>query len=442
MKRILNKLRPVFLLFAMTAVSLGIVFVVDQLKREPIQTEINAQEENIVDNSGAAQQANDTSQPQKITEDNQGIVLQAATGETGGECKEAVRIESYSVCERSNGVSIDGAQDGVRSGDTISKDAKIILYDVSIPLELFAGSDVKDSNRKLTTTTPIYKPAGEQIDEKLANNLLPPTTQISEYKPWTSKKPFSTVFSTIFGKAGKTSEEGEIVVDKTMKNKCENCNNPSNPNPDKSNKISEFMNDSIYRTPGEKAKVKASDAIESCGESSTFVEWPNSDRKMCKMAATSASIALVLTGITDDVWTKCKGLATDANGNPIPKSDDCMFVEDIIVEIGSVFGSDTECPDGVCTNKYMNTRNKTALTPTDSSSYSDKVYYTTACKVIAGGRILDVKCAWDVSHLFKERKLSEYDDLPSIESTPSKSAYQEYLQGEATRRVDDIEIPL
>jgi hypothetical protein len=426
----------------MTFISLCIVFVVDQLKSEPIKEEINTQEENIVDNSSAAQQVNDTSLPEKITEDNQGIVLQAATGNPGS-CKNALKIQSYSACERQGTGSVDGAT-GTRSGEMISKDAQIVLIDAPIPLELFAGSDVKDSNRKLTTTTPIYKPAGEQLDEKLANNYLTPGTQIDEYKPWSAMSPFSTTVSTIFGKSGKTSQEEEVVVEKTIRNKCENCNNPSNVNPDKTNKISDFLNDSTYRVPGEKDKVQVSDAIESCGDDSkvTFVEWPNDDRKMCRMNVPAMTIALIKTGITDGIWDKCRGMAMDENGIPISPSDDCIFVEDIIIKVGSVFGSDAECPDGVCTNKYMNTRNKTALSPVDSSSYSDKVYYTTNCTVALAGKPVKVKCAWDVSHLFKERKLSEYDDLPSIESTPSKGAYQEYLQGEATRRVDEIELPL
>ena len=196
MKRILNKLKPVFLLFAMTFISLCIVFVVDQLKSEPIKEEINTQEENIVDNSSAAQQVNDTSLPEKITEDNQGIVLQAATGNPGS-CKNALKIQSYSACERQGTGSVDGAT-GTRSGEMISKDAQIVLIDAPIPLELFAGSDVKDSNRKLTTTTPIYKPAGEQLDEKLANNYLTPGTQIDEYKPWSAMSPFSTTVSKSF----------------------------------------------------------------------------------------------------------------------------------------------------------------------------------------------------------------------------------------------------
>lgn len=430
----LDKLKPIFLLLAMTITSLGIVFFVNQFKDtskyvKPVES---AQELRIVENSTALVNNSDTTVAQRVSDDNQGIVLAGSTGS----CREALKIQSYSVCERSTSDSIDGAQ-GTRSGEMISREASIVLLEAPMPLELFAGSDVKDSNRKITSTTPVYKPAGEQIDEKIANNILPPGTQISDHKAWIANRPFSTIFSTIFGRAGKTSEEGEIVVDKTIKNNCEECKNPSNVNPDKSNKISEFMNDSLYRAPGEKYTIKASDSIESCGQSDKFMDWSNDERKMCHMAPIASTIALIKTGITDGIWNKCRGLGTDTNGNPIPPGDECIFVEDIIVKIGSVFGSDKECADGVCTNKFMKTRNKIALSPTGSSGYSDKVYAVVNCKVAVAGKPVTVKCAWDISHLFKERKFAEYDDLPNIETTPSTTVYEKFLSEEAGRRKDE-----
>lgn len=434
----LEKIKAIFFLILMSLTCVGIVFVVNQLKKEPVYTEVNAQEEVIIDNSTASQTNSDTTQPQKVEESDEGIVLASTQG---GECKDTiVKIQSYSVCERSGSADIDGTT-GVRSGDQIRKDATIVLEYVSMPLELFAGSEVKDSNRKITSTTPVYKAAGEQIDEKTANIMLPPGTQINEYKPWVANRPFSNWYSTLF--SGKEAgEEGEIVVDKTIKNDCEECNNPSNVNPDKSNKISEFMNDSVYRTPGKKDEVQPSDAIESCDEKDTFVEWPDSSRKMCPMGVINRTITLIKTGITDGIWNRCQGTATDENGNLIPKSNECMFVEDIIIKMSSSFGSDTECPDGICTNTYMNNRNKSALSPVSSSSYSDKVYYLTECGVLVSGKSYSVKCAWDVSHLFKERKLSEYDDLPDIEKTPTKSEYQNFLTEEAIRRSDEPEVEI
>lgn len=438
----LDKLKPIFLLLAMSIASFGIVLLVNQFKDisgyvKPVES---AQELKIVENSAALVNNSDTTVAQRVSDDGQGIVLST---EASNSCTQAiVKINSYSVCSRSGSVQKD-YKSGTRSGNTVSKNSTVKLIEVVMPLELFSGSDVKDSNRKITSTTPIYKPAGEQIDEKVANVMLPPGTDIYEYKSPVKDRPFSTPYSTAFEqKADTNSEEGEVVVDKKIINKCEHCRNKSNVNPDKSNKISEFMKDSLYRVPAEKSQVKASDAIESCSNQDKFVEWTNTNRKACALSTVTVAIELIKS-ISDSIWSECKGeVKYDQNGDPIPPSEDCIYPEDIIIKMTSAFGSDKDCPDGICTNAYMNTRNKVAMAPVDSSGYSDKVYYTTACKVIIEGKVYTVKCAWDMSHLYKERKFSEYDDLPGVESTPFKDSYTNFLQEEGTRRSGEPEVKI
>ena len=438
----LDKLKPIFLLLVMTVTTLGIVFVVNQFKDtskyvKPVE---GAKEVRIVENSAALVNNSDTTVAQRVSEDSEGIVL--STQATNSCAQAIIKIQSYSVCSRSGSAEED-YKSGTRSGDTVSKNSTVKLIEVTIPLELFSGSNVKDSNRKITSTTPVYKPAGEQIDEKVANVMLPPGTEINEYKASVKDRPFSTPYSTAFGqKADTNSEEGEVVVDKKIVNNCEHCRNKSNVNPDKSNKISEFMKDSLYRAPAEKAQVKASDAIESCSNEDKFVEWTNTNRKACALSTITVAIELIKS-IPESIWSECKGTPRyDENGNLIPRSEDCIYPEDIIIKMSSAFGSDRECPDGVCTNSYMNTRNKVAMAPVDSSGYTDKVYYTTTCKVIIEGKVYTVKCAWDMSHLYKERKFSEYDDFPSIESTPSEDAYTKFLLEDGTRRSSEPEIKI
>ncbi len=442
MRKYGDKLKPIFLLFTMILTSLGIVFVVNQFKdtSKYVKPVGRAMEVKIVENSTALVNNSDTTIPQKVSEDNQGIVLST---EATNSCAQAiVKIQSYSVCSRS-GTADQDYKTGNRSGNTVSKNSTVKLIEVTIPLELFSGSEVKDSNRKITSSTPVYKPAGEQIDEKVANVMLPPGSNINEYKSSVKDRPFSTPYSTAFEQKAETnSEEGEVIVDKKIINKCEHCRNKSNVNPDKSNKISEFMKDILYRPPAEKSQLKASDAVESCSAQDKFVEWTNTNRKACALSTVTVAIELVKS-IPDSIWNECKGgVKYDQNGNPIPPSEDCIFPEDIIIKMTSAFGSDRECPDGVCTNAYMNTRNKVALAPVDSSGYSDKVYYTTACKVIIEGKVYTVKCAWDMSHLYKERKFSEYDDLPGVESTPSKDSYTIFLQDEGKRRSGEPEVKI
>lgn len=432
-KGTLLKFKPIFFLLLMSFVTFTLVWTVNQFKNssEFVSTKESTKELNSVEIVSPVLNESDSTVPEKVQEDNNPIVLSTIAS---SQCSASViKIDSYSVCTRGGSAEID-YKDGYRSGTSVSKNSTVELVEVNIPLELFSGSGVKDSNRKITTKTPIYKPAGEQIDPKVANVKLPPGTNIIEYKNPVKDRPFSTPYTTSM--AEQVSEDGEVIVDKKIINNCEECNNPSNVNPDNSNKSSEFVYESLYKVPGEKATANTSKAIESCTEDDQFVDWPSpaSDRKACAVSPLAVAVKLVET-FTEAIWSECKGvLRYDENGNPIPPSDNCIRPEDIVIKMTSAFGSDRECLDGVCTNAYMNTRNKVALMPSESEKYSDKVYYTTDCKVIIEGKRYTVKCAWDMSHLFKERKFSEYDDLPEIEKTPAKEVYKDFLTNEATKR--------
>lgn len=445
-KQLNQKLKGILLLFCMTVVSVLTVFAVNYFKKDTdfVSVDQVAKELNIVENTSEALNSIDTASVEKVVERSQGLVLNATT-ETSNQCKRAdVIIESYSVCARSGEPQMD-YKPGVRSGQMVSRNSKIELVQVSVPLELFSGSEVKDSNRKLTSKTPIYKPAGEQFDEKLANVLLPPGQNIIEKTSPAQDTPFGSPYSTAFGqKVDEKSQEGEVIVDEKIVNKCEYCNNPSNVNPDKSNKISTVLKNTTQRYPNEINTIDSSDAIEQCSDNATFEVWENKERLACVYGVVSRIINIVK-DIASAEWNECtRPDMYDSEGNLIPRSSDCIYVEDIIIMMNSPFGSDRECPDGVCTNSFMNTRNKTAMSPEDSTAYSDKVYYTTECLANVEGVIgpVKVRCAWDFSHLYKERKLAEFDDVPGLEETPTKQEYTNFLKNEAQRRSSEVPVQI
>jgi hypothetical protein len=443
-KELYVKIKPILLLFTLSFVALLFVVVINYLKGDskPILLNQQTQELVIVENPSEISNSMDTSTIKKVEESEEGLVLNAVDTSKG--CTSAkIKIQSYSVCNAQGGTPVD-YKSGHRSGTRVSKNAKIELVEVSVPLELLSGSNVKDSNRKLTSTTPIYKAAGEQFDEKIANVQLPPGQNIIEYTSPVQDSPFATPYSTAFGqKPDQKTEEGDIVVDQKLVNACEHCNNKSNVNPDKSNKIATFLMNKTHRYPGQLEKVDAQKAIEDCGQAQ-FIDWPSSSRKACNYWITQALVDIIQ-DIADYKWNECnRPDKYDANGNLIPRSEDCIYVEDIIVVMNSPFGSDKECPDGVCTNAFMNTRNKVAMYPAAAGKYSDKVYYTTACKVRIEGIVgsSTVKCAWDFSHLYKERKLSEFDDIPKLEATPSKDEYTKFLTDEASKRSGETPVKI
>lgn len=441
-----SKLKPVLFLFSMTVVCLCIVWVVNQFKSTTESQVVNesAEEMYVVESTSDILNNSDTSTPEKIPEGTEKPSVLAA-GSNSNQCSQAVtKIDSLSVCSRSGSDEVDYKK-GSRSGERVSVTSTVILTKVTMPLELLSGSDVKDSNRKLTSRTPIYKPAGEQIDDRTANALLIPGSNIQEEEEFVVDRPFSTKYSLAFGqKPDVSSEEGEIVVDKKLVNKCEHCNNKSNVNPDKSNRISEFMLNSLYKTPGESTESKKEPGeIEQCpANEENFIEWPSS-RDACSFHLFRSPVTIAKS-ILEGIWSECNGpVKLDEDGNPLPRSETCVYAEDIVVIMSSPFGADKDCTDGVCTNAYMNTRNKSALSPVASSSYEDRVYYLTDCSaMIEGHSDVSIKCAWDMSHLFKERKFSEYDDLPGIESTPNKKAYSDFLIEEGNRRSNEPAISI
>lgn len=159
-KSTLLKFKPIFFLLLMSFVTFTLVWAVNQFKdsSEFVSAKENTKELNSVEIVSPVLNESDSAVPEKVQEDNKPIVLSTIAS---SECSASViKIDSYSVCTRGGSAEID-YKDGYRSGTSVSKNSTVELVEVNIPLELFSGSGVKDSNRKITTKTPIYKPAGE-----------------------------------------------------------------------------------------------------------------------------------------------------------------------------------------------------------------------------------------------------------------------------------------
>ena len=375
-----------------------------------------------------------TLQPEKIGElvliekasTSQGSVLAASSS-----CGNAIDILSETMCYKSGSGNLDYELGGIRMGTKVRKDSEIVLVSVTVPLELFSGMEVADSNRKITTETPTYKAAGEQIDDLSANVALPPRKQIDTYKDSSEDIPFTTDYSVGRGSSAdaEISEEGKIGVNSKLPNQCEGeeYNNKSNVTPTKSNGRAELMVGQ-YRYPNEQVKPETVD-IQVCDESKDkFMEWDTS-LKGCHTSIFTRVLAFFQT-IGDAKWNDC-----------LNDADSCFYAEDIVLIMASPFGSTKDCyENGVCTNAYMNKRNSIVTPPTTKAS--GKTYYTTPCEVAIEGKNFQVKCAWDMTHLYKELEVNKFDDAPNVESTPSPAAYNNFLQNEIKGRRDGLEMPL
>jgi len=445
MEKVINKIKPVFLLFGISFVAISTTWAVNQLR---LSSNVFPSQEQVLEESiytieeVEAYTIEDTTVPSEVKFEEK-ETEEDVLGVTGGVfiCGggDFTEIESTSTCQMEASVGIKYTEDmgafEIGAG-LVAVDADIVLAKVTVPLELLSGVEVADTNRQITSQTPTLKPAGEQISEKTANILLPPGQQIDEYKEWDSDKPFSFDYITaFFEKSDSPSEENKMGVETELKNKCAEYDNASNVNPDKSNTISEFMYDSVYRYPGEKDNITEEEVIEECSDSDTYTQW-SGEYNACRLNYVATKIQQVHR-ITDwytllTTFLKCK--FADAN------DPECIYPEDIVVIMESPFGSDKDCIEGTaCTNAFMKRRAEVVLAP--GSDLGGKQYYLTPCQAFVEGRATEVtiSCAWDMSHLFKERKFNEYDDVPSIDSTPTDEEYKEFLREKVEgQRGEDI----
>lgn len=447
MRIVAEKTKPILLLLGLSTISLSFIWITNQFKSTDkyYSPNTNTQEEYLIQDTTSVLENAEGVTPEEVVPEDTSQVL-AAADNSSKQCKEAlVKYKTESMCERTGSKKLD-YKDGTRTGVLVSKDARVVLSEVTIPLILLSGSEgVPDSNRQITDETPnVYKPAGEQFDERIANNQLPPGTSIQEKKPWTFKEAFSTFFSTMFGQKRDTpTDEGELVVEEYIQNDCEHCNNDSNVNPDKSNKIASFKLDTT-RYPGEKEELKqdSSKVSESCSNQDKFVDLTSKNYTACKISTIGRITALLKAQFTDKLWNNCHD-TIDENGQTVPATEECTNVENIVVKISSMFGSDEDCTDDTCTNAYMNKRNASVMAPSDLEN-DGKTYFTTPCTAIIEGVVgeVNVKCAWDLDYLLKERDFNEYDDYVG-NGTPSESAYIKFLMEDSEQRSgEETPIPM
>lgn len=441
MKDVFEKLKPILLLLSMSLVSFGIVWVVNQFKysNKPVVVSAPVLQSPPEQQEESMPLMEDTSELLEVPQENEYdeyVLSELDESEVKGaaQCKNIetfTDIKSSSICIREfeDKGEVDFGDGEAVSGTLVRKEAQVELTKVTVPLELYSGVEVADSNRLITKETPTLKPAGEQVDDLAGNVQMPPNVQVDTKLTWDEEKPFKSSYGVGFASAPDTfTESGDVGVETELGNQCDDdmYNNVSNVNPSRSNAIFKFLNNTYYRFPNEVLDITEETAAEECSDSDTFIVWDKREYIACRASLVTQTVEFFKDIV---LWWEIYNNKRYCEANP----DECMDTEDIIVMMTSTFGSDTDCTDeeeSACTNAYMNTRNRVVLPP--NADMGGKQYFLTPCKAkVKGARgEQDVQCAWDMSHLFKERKVNEYDDTPNTEFTPSEEEYEEFLKEE------------
>lgn len=302
----------------------------------------------------------------------------------------------------------------------VSSQASVEMVSITVPVRLLSGIfSLKDSNREISLVNPVYKPAGEQFDERQILVNTPPSVDLDRTKSQivegSAQKQSYSVRYTI----STTGENGggDAAITEYATNDCgEMCNNPDNNNPDKSNRIAEKLNDYKYKTPMK--EDPSNDAVlkisGECGKLETVpVEEPSLTTCFSIWKAISGAFGTLF---PSSDWTNCED-----------EEEGCINSEDIVVKMSPIFKE---------TNTYMTARNKSAMDPGKASSHRP-YYIVTPCSATVAGKLLNLKCLWDMSYLFEELQAARYDDTSSTD-TPTVEQYKSFLQQEASTREDEL----
>ncbi len=363
--------------------------------------------------------------PEKVTKDTSGVL-----GASSGTCTTNKLYQAGVTCaESNNGFSADGK-------NFVASEIEIEMSVVNAPLVILSGSSksaIKDSNRDLTSDSPIYKPGGEQFTVNQALIYTAPGEESQTMKEkLTTGVETKTNFGTKYNVSTSESDanaDGEVVINKYVASDCVECNNPSNPTPEKSNTIAKLLKGSSNYPNQEKIE-----AAEEAQATTITIDKMCEDKQDIEMGSISTPACV-------STWNVMAGalaslFPSSSWGSCDPENDDnCISSGSLVVKMSPMFKE---------TNAYMEARNKKLVDPKSSSTYG-ATYVMTPCKAVIKKKGTDivmasvsVKCAWDLSYLFFERDAAENDDNPGSHDTPSKEAYMEYLEKDSSARAGSL----
>ncbi len=305
----------------------------------------------------------------------------------------------------------------------VSSTADIKLVSMMVPIIPLSGSYEVESNiRKISEKTGNYgvKPAGAQFDDKQWRYNATPGEGVESL----GERILSAIQKKAFGVKYTVSTEAEegdgeaSISEYAPNNGGEEFNNPENINPDKSNRIADWLKDIYYDYPGEvDVEDNESIKIEGVCEGIEEVEIDSNSETQC-FNVWNALVNTFGSLFPSSDWASCNAKEEDGG---------CIKSEDIVVKMSPMFEE---------TNNFMLKRNKTAMDPETALSYQPH-YIITKCTADVSGKLVDVKCLWDMTYIFEERKAAEYDDAGGSD-TPSEYKYIKYLKEESIRRTDTL----
>jgi hypothetical protein len=419
MKRGLNRFTKVAVWIAIVLVSSTLsVHAANELKLTPVYQQ---QPSNVI-------RLNANQTVQLVGE--QGSVKAECSSESQVGCGYDKIINYQPLCTTGRS-SVDYTNAG-ESGDgggsvTVDKNSNIQVWKVTSPMALFSGSQyVKTDRMQISNEFPTFPSNRDYIDPDMARGLCAPGVDcddVDDISEDADKGSFA-VHASASLENQESEETSAALIEPTLNSACPEIQE-SDPNPDRTNKLAAWMEPS-FQTPGNHENDR------DYGQMSCVDSAPGEYLETSAVFAACVDEKKPFDFITSAVfkiekWAEC-----------LADEEQCEQTELFAIRVDAIFGSQSDCKEGECANRYFDTARKSGSAPSSQSfapegaeadvnnSFAEPLYVSTPCQVrIDFDRIEDVQCLWDVSPLREWYERQKKMAGPGDETMPR--TFEEYF---------------
>ena len=364
-------------------------------------------------------------------------------------CSVGAGIIYQPICSRGDTEVVVGDAEEVGQGGggvQVTKNSKIEVWEVTVPMALLSGSHyVKDSRMAIGNADEgfqgTFKPAYNIISDQEARSFCIPGLEgeysggCIGYDENVADAPIDAYYVNVHAEMEEEPtnfpEPDKAVITPKLKSACPKVQ-LSKPNPIRTNRRGRWI-EGNFQLPTEHSFMRNFRSVQCLKASNQGIEVSN--HVACLEKRTSFNFLVYATVKIQD-WIDCTIGSYNKETGEWEDPDPELCKESVLtgLKIDGLFGSTFKCFRNHCSSRYMDlTRQGTTipvdasarapegLTPTFNQPVVEPLYVTTPCKVrVDGVNIEDVPCLWDVSVYeadYERQKQASYPGDPNIPAT-------------------------
>jgi hypothetical protein len=209
-----------------------------------------------------------------------------------------------------------------------SKDLSLKVSKITIPLGILSGSDIANTNLRITTDEYIIPAASSMfVDRHEDVQRAPGSEKIDsvEYETWATKGEVS------FAEVDDSSQESQVIVDEYVPSNTQQCASCST-NSDKSEKIGKLVNDRTL-PPEYNEDIETQLPVLMCKDEDSVSVEANGVACIDEEFSVLKQVTAIFSGSD---WQQCNEIEYDDEGNIISDGR-CIDIENVELVLNGIF---------------------------------------------------------------------------------------------------------